>query len=179
MAIYDSEDPLSFVFAIVALFPIFFAFSIAVSVWTQPRRSAFEFGLGILLNELTNKVLKKVLSHERPLRPYAHALIEDEGKGNPSSHAQFVAFCLCWYLIRPQDASLLFPRRKQRFSVALGLMCVAVCVARVYNSQHSLSQVLLGSLVGAALAILSRWYLPPLSQVLFPRLRRLHSWLSK
>jgi membrane-associated phospholipid phosphatase len=178
MAIYDSEDLLSFAFAIIALFPIFFAFGIAVSVWTHPRRSAFEFGLGILLNEITNKVLKKILSHDRPHRPYSHPLIEDEGKGNPSSHAQFVAFCLFWYLIRQQHTTLLFPRRKLLFSTVLGLMCVAVCVARVYNNQHSVSQVLLGSVVGVAMALLGRLYLPPLSGILFPRLRRLHSWLS-
>jgi dolichyldiphosphatase len=101
---------------------------------------------GLLLNHAMNRMLKATLAHPRPLSTTRDA----SEYGMPSSHAQFSAFALAYFIYwlthhhRWNDHPVL---SRLELSAALALV-LAVAYARVYLDYHTAPQVIVGLVLG-------------------------------
>ncbi|EAA08176.3 AGAP002666-PA [Anopheles gambiae str. PEST] len=120
------------------------------------------FFLGTLVNECLNILLKHWIQEPRPV---SRAQIWTE-YGMPSSHSQFMCFFATYVLL------FIFIRlhhinnsNSARFERLVRLLVLAicwtaaflVCFGRIYLLYHTLSQVLIGALVGTVMGAL--WFL--------------------
>jgi dolichyldiphosphatase len=130
--------------ALFAFFPYFCGiFLIGYALSSRSRSLAYVIA-GFFVNEAANKVLKNALKQPRP--PGA-AL---SNYGMPSSHSQFVAYlAVCYFMFMKKSVA------KRIFNpLFLMLVALAACMmwSRVYLGFHTLSQTVVGAVVGAAVA---------------------------
>ncbi|CAO3617602.1 unnamed protein product [Cunninghamella blakesleeana] len=110
-------------------------------------------GIGQLVNELVNAILKEYFQIARPY----HHLGLGTGYGMPSSHSQFVWYFTTFgtiYLLK--HIKLSAPIWKGFYIFAMITMSVMVCQSRVYLGYHTLEQVMVGSSVGVIFGFI--WY---------------------
>jgi len=119
------------------------------------------FSIGTLLNLAINYVLKGIIREPRP--DSKNLKIEDRYRyvkdfnkfGMPSGHAQSV-----WF-----STIFVFLATKQPYNAFyMALLSVVTMVQRVTYRRHSVNQVLVGSLLGVALACVAFSYVSSLSK---------------
>lgn len=128
--------------------------------------------LGYGLNAVCSKVLKEILAQPRP-RDTCSILGTCDSHGMPSTHSQFMMFCasyaLCHYLYNRRVVRSM-KRKKKTFEemrvistitvvehTILWILALSVCIARVHLGYHSVSQVVVGGILGIVCGYL--WYL--------------------
>ena len=103
------------------------------------------FSMGLLFNAVLNHILKVTIKEERPLK-----WVDDETHtfyyGMPSGHAQQSVFM----------ATFLYLQGNVPYMHYVWFLCGIVMFERVYTQQHSLKQVLVGAIIGGALAYIYR-----------------------
>ena len=131
--------------ALFAFLPYFCGiFLIGYALASRSRPLAFVIA-GFLVNEAVNKVLKNAF---RQPRPQGAALAN---YGMPSSHSQFCAYlAICQFILVKKSFF-------QRCTHPLFLLLVGVTAtmmwSRVYLGFHTLSQTVVGTFAGAAVAV--------------------------
>jgi len=133
------------------------------------------FFIGLLFNEFVNYVLKHIIKQPRPI---TRENMYNEN-GMPSSHSQFLwffsvyMFLFIWVRLQhiTNSKSVWF----SKLMVSLGCFAAALIVtfSRVYLLYHSVSQVIVGSLIGALLGLL--WFLLT-NYILTPWFQTVASW---
>lgn len=121
-------------------------------IWTGFFHFQITFFVGLLSNEVLNKVLKYAIQEPRPVsRPNMHNEF-----GMPSNHSQFMCFfatyVLLFVLLRlhqmNQNGSFM-ERFLRLFVIAVTWLAAAlVCYGRVYLQYHTSLQVVVGSVIG-------------------------------
>ncbi|GMM57857.1 dolichyldiphosphatase [Maudiozyma humilis] len=154
LVLYNPHDPLALPCILLSLSPILIlAFYLSWLIITRDIESVVVAG-GQLLNELSNKILKRLLKEPRP-----HAALIGPGYGMPSAHAQFAGFFCAYWTLRvwvrwynPRNAHR--TARRIIYTTALLAAAAAICAARVRLHYHSVEQTAVGFAVGALLATL-------------------------
>jgi dolichyldiphosphatase len=149
---YQQGDLLGKVAALVTLTPIFA--HVALASWIVARRElhAACLLLGSVVNTALCIAIKSQLQQPRPVG----ATLSDYGM--PSNHAQttvfLVGYCVVflWHGCSIRHAAFWKPA----LTLAAAALAFAVGASRIYLGEHSVAQVLVGSLVGAATAL--AWY---------------------
>lgn len=151
---YFEEDPIGFPKALISLLPIFVVvFMVSIAASRRDLATIF-FGIGQILNEILNYVLKEIIKEPRPTDIHSHA----PRYGMPSNHAQFCGFfaayvCL-WGLFSGHWRASIYWRA---FAVSSAMvLCVLCTFSRVWLLYHTYEQIAVGSLVGMLAA--SFWY---------------------
>ncbi|KAH8609051.1 putative PAP2 superfamily [Trypanosoma vivax] len=149
-AFYETGDIVSFASALLSLLPIFIVIFLAglASASRYPRQdAALVLLLALCQNTVLNAILKKVLKMPRP-----HHYLRRSGEigapsshGMPSDHAQFMFFFVTWLLRKAHANKIPVPVGMQLF--LLGAATLVAC-GRVYNSFHTVAQVVVGAIVG-------------------------------
>eukprot|EP01012_Entosiphon_sulcatum_P049290 TRINITY_DN67893_c0_g1_i1.p1 TRINITY_DN67893_c0_g1~~TRINITY_DN67893_c0_g1_i1.p1 ORF type:complete len:205 (-),score=21.38 TRINITY_DN67893_c0_g1_i1:146-736(-) len=147
--VYDADDKLSLIFAILSLVPIAILV-ITPTVLISSRRIAPAFFLALLLlNECLNLALKHTIKEARPSKHGDHRV----DFGMPSSHSQFMGFTAAYLSLA------LFENRHPRRALAailLFALAFGVATSRVYLSYHTVPQVCVGLSLGTAAGYLGR-----------------------
>ncbi|CAL8071922.1 unnamed protein product [Calicophoron daubneyi] len=136
--------------------PIFIA--IGLSTLVLFRRDLFTICqfIGLLINELTNIVLKRFLKHPRPTQLSA----QTRSYGMPSDHSQFMGFfcaCfICFLFIRLDKKSF---SHGFRYILCGGciLSTLLTCYSRIYLFYHTVQQVFVGLALGIIFGL--AWFL--------------------
>lgn len=115
---------------------------------------------GLIFNEILASFLKRTLRHPRPI------LSDRIEYGNPSSHAQFMAFYTLFVLSRmlkmfkssqgpgsPKGRTPAF-WMMLLYSLILFSLLSVVCVSRVYLGYHYLHQIFSGLTIGVSFSLL-------------------------
>ncbi|ORC91044.1 PAP2 family protein [Trypanosoma theileri] len=149
-AFYDSQDPLSFVFALSSLLPIvivIFVAGLASATLSPQQTPALILLLGFIHNTVLNAVLKAFIQSPRPnsrlhdtsykMAPSLH--------GMPSDHAQFMFFFTTWLVRKAGIYGIPIPLGMWAF---LLLSSIFVSYGRIYNEFHTTIQVLVGVVLG-------------------------------
>lgn len=135
----------------------FFYFAVLVFLyWGKHRRLAFRLALLVLFSLYLNFLLKDFFQIPRPQGEGLRILEKPEDFSFPSGHAQSVT--TFWFF-------LALTVRKSWLYFLAGFLTVLVSLSRLYLGVHFLQDVLVGSLLGIALAFLgfrslrffSRW----------------------
>jgi len=156
---YPSGDYLGYCLAWSSLLPIFLVVGLASLIVVRRDLHTICVFAGILFNEAINQIVKKSLKHPRPsLSPnrYGH-----KGYGMPSDHSQFMAFFTIYFwlfiFIRVyRNNSFLEDAWKYFISLSLGVTSVIVLYSRVYLGYHTMPQIIVGAIIGAAFGLL--WF---------------------
>jgi len=149
--VYEEGDWLGAFLAFTGLFPFVVVVGLIAICWRE-RELLHHFSLlGLMLCEGLNKVLKRIIREPRP------PLSPKGGFGMPSAHSQFAFFLLtfCTLLLLLKWRTKSFESVAQLFG--LWVAAFAVCIGRVYLSYHTLSQVLVGVVVGGVLGVVWYW----------------------
>lgn len=172
---YEDGNAASFALAIFSLTPIFSVVAL-VSAFTVTRRLHWMWATaGFFLVDLLCRVLKHVINQPRPEGSYR------DGPGMPSEHAAtsaFLAVDLSLHILARFQCSL---KMKVALWVTLMLWVVLVCASRFHNGVHSLSQVIVGSVIGFLAGVLSaelRTALSPRMKKVQDRIEKLWLWLG-
>ena len=145
---YESGDHVGHMLCYFTLLPVFLAVSqVTIFLVTQEVRSLL-FGIGMVLNELLNMALKQAINEARP------ETASKSGSGNPSNHAQFMAFYATMFVLTLHS----FPYcNTVRFRplLAAGCFCASLLTSysRVYLGEHFWHQVVSGYAVGVGAAL--------------------------
>jgi dolichyldiphosphatase len=153
---YRKGDDLGHALAWASLLPVFIGLGGFVTHFIFRRElQAFFFGLGLIVSEVINQVIKELVQEVRPAT--CEALEMCDSHGWPSSHSQYMCFFAVY-------ATLLSVRRLQ-FADELRKVFTAllpwpfaltVMYSRVYLGYHTTSQVIAGGCLGLILG--SLWY---------------------
>ena len=100
-----------------------------------------KFTLLILFNSIINMVTKNILKQPRPTQNS----FSFDTYGMPSGHAQAVWFMVFYNLNKSTN-------KQNTLLITLAFIS---CAQRVYTNNHTLEQVLVGSLVGSILGLLA------------------------
>lgn len=117
----------------------------------------FYFNVGILANAILNLILKGIIQEPRPMfdstkvnlaKTYAKEYFFQNGIpfdifGMPSGHAQMSFFITAFIYLSLKHTNLLW---------FYFVFSIFICYQRVYFDYHSISQVVVGSLVGLVFA---------------------------
>ncbi|XP_067940138.1 dolichyldiphosphatase 1-like [Watersipora subatra] len=147
---YPTGDVIGYVLAWASLLPIFIFVSISTLILFRRDLHTICMGIGVLLNEALNKILKRLIADERPLVPGRH---NHHGYGMPSDHSQYMAFfslyCLLFLYFRTHRTDTIIGKF---WKVSMGTTVVAAaafcCYSRYYLLYHTAMQVYGGILVG-------------------------------
>ncbi|KAF0695603.1 Aste57867_13643 [Aphanomyces stellatus] len=149
---YDVDDPLGQVLALVTLSPVFIMVMYATLILFQRDLHIIFMVLGQLVNEVINQILKRTIDQKRP----DGADMEDAGM--PSAHSQFMAFFATYVVL--YTSNRMSKRREWEHKAAIvGVIALAclVFVSRIRLGYHTVAQVVVGAAVGAGTGIL--WYI--------------------
>ena len=154
--LYDSDDKLSFLLALISLAPIALIFILAVlsALPTVLARNSARFLIILLLAEAVNQLLKRIIRQNRPMPHwYPQEVISSRAKhlgyGMPSSHTQMIFTAAMTSFLLPMKSA---PNRYRMFRYGQWVLAVLVGYSRVYNGYHTLQQVIVGAIVGCACA---------------------------
>jgi len=172
--LYDSNDPLGPIWALLSLAPPLCIASLTLhTLVTRDLRGAFVLS-GLMATSCLCTLLKHILCQPRPSSSHHHnhdadSTIPDE-YGMPSNHASFVSFCavFCLYFAATQYNNKHPTKTKtkscsvglrwiKRWVPAIGATVIAVgcSYSRVHLGYHTASQIIVGALVGALMGV---WY---------------------
>ena len=146
---YEEGDLVGLAMAWVSLVHIIVLVAVASAFVARRELQSLAVGIGLVVNEGVNMVLKRlVFRQERPAG-------SDRGDfGMPSAHAQFAGF-FCTYVALHAVARMPGLARAWRVLAVLASLALAliVAVSRVYLAYHTPEQVIVGLLVGLAVAV--------------------------
>eukprot|EP00469_Lotharella_globosa_P013805 CAMPEP_0167778502 /NCGR_PEP_ID=MMETSP0111_2-20121227/4288_1 /TAXON_ID=91324 /ORGANISM="Lotharella globosa, Strain CCCM811" /LENGTH=177 /DNA_ID=CAMNT_0007668811 /DNA_START=50 /DNA_END=580 /DNA_ORIENTATION=- len=146
--VYDDENPLEKLLALITLAPIFIVVSYVTLLASKRQIHIAGMFLGQLVNEALNFALKTTIKEPRPLG------CGHPGYGMPSSHSQFMAYlavyCVLWSYRRVKLDDYLW---KILGNAGLCALAALVMYSRVALRYHTVNQVLVGAFVGSIFAI--------------------------
>ncbi|KAI7868743.1 hypothetical protein BDF14DRAFT_1790410 [Spinellus fusiger] len=120
-------------------------FILTAILYTRSLHTLY-FTCGTFVTAATAKVLKNVLRHPRPTHTLAQ---RKKSYGMPSSHSQSIAYCAVYVHFGFIDAYI----SNTVTLCALVSMCYGIALtvfwSRISLKHHTLSQVLVGAIVGA------------------------------
>ncbi|KAI0228053.1 Dolichyldiphosphatase 1 [Lamellibrachia satsuma] len=155
---YPSGDLIGYILAWYSLLPIFILVGFATLIVFRRDLHTMFYLFGILLNEVSNWILKHTI---KELRPHQRGRLTTEF-GMPSSHAQFMwffstylSFCL---FIRFHHNNV-WLENAWKYATCIGSILVAffASYSRVYLEYHSCSQVCWGAGIGVTFGTI--WFL--------------------
>jgi dolichyldiphosphatase len=152
--VYGRDDTVGYALAALTLTPIFLVVAYVTLALSRRDLTTLVLGVGQALNEVLNFGLKRIIREARPTEVHTYA----PKYGMPSNHSQFMAFwavyIMLWMWFRWSHQGKLW---KVMASIFASSLAGLVMYSRVYLGYHSILQVLVGCLVGGAVAIL--WYI--------------------
>ncbi|RNF07796.1 PAP2 family protein [Trypanosoma conorhini] len=145
-ACYSPRDPLSFLFALLALLPIvvlLFLAGLASAPSFRQQGAALGLLMGLVFNAGVNAMMKRCTRSPRPRHPASgdFCCAPPSAHGMPSDHAQFMFFFITWLMRRAALTGLPMTLGMRAFLIAAAL---AVSYGRVYNNYHYPMQVIVG-----------------------------------
>ena len=152
---YHSGDAFGYILGHCTLIPIYLlAMYITLIITRRDFHTLFSF-FGQILCLFANKILKDMIDEPRPVDS------ELNDSGMPSNHSQFMMFFAVYYsfqlLFRTTSIRYLSLIERCLYAKLLLSMACLVCYSRVYLSNHTTEQVLVGFVVGAVIGII--WFL--------------------
>ncbi|KAF7828887.1 Lipid phosphate phosphatase epsilon 2, chloroplastic [Senna tora] len=124
------------------------AFFGAIILWRHDAESLW-FAAGSVLNAILSVALKRILNQERP-----STLKSDPGM--PSSHSQSIFFCVFFAILSSLEWLGL-----NEFTIIFGVLALAFgsyfSYLRVSQQLHTVSQVVVGAVIGSIDSILWYW----------------------
>lgn len=169
--LYDPNDPLSLISALLALTPILILQTYLSWLIITRDIESILVTAGQLSNEIFNKILKRVIKQQRPLVPVTIDLQMDiinmdlniindnnldkllyslgPGFGMPSAHSQFLGFTLAFFTAQIWFNGIGQSKfYKSFYQIGLIVLNLAVCGSRIYLYYHDWWQVCIGNLIG-------------------------------
>lgn len=152
---YEMGDALGWLAALITLAPVFWIVSLCASLAQRRDLGTAAVLAGQLANEALNWVLKRVLAQPRPAVAAVHAH-PGPAFGMPSNHAQFAGFAAASVCAWAASGRSGCGGGRRGRAAAHGAAVVALVTAaavgasRVYLRYHSMEQVAVGWVVGAA-----------------------------
>ncbi|KAK2167138.1 hypothetical protein NP493_1288g00011 [Ridgeia piscesae] len=155
---YPKGDLVGYVLAWYSLLPIFILVGFGTLIVFRRDLHTMFYLCGILLNEVSNWILKHSIQE---LRPHQRGCLTTEF-GMPSSHAQFMWFfstylSFCLFIRFHHNNTWLDNAWKYATCTGSILITACVCYSRVYLQYHTYSQVCWGAVIGVILG--SIWFL--------------------
>ncbi|KAG5674014.1 hypothetical protein PVAND_004007 [Polypedilum vanderplanki] len=153
---YPRNDVFGKFMAILALAPLYIIATFStISLRCRDLHTIFYF-IGILLNEALNMTLKYLIKEPRPaVRDNYYVQF-----GMPSSHSQFMLFFTTYsilFLFKRLHQNSLVERIFRGIIVILMIIVTAlICYGRLYLMYHTLSQVIVGAIIGFMTALI--WF---------------------
>ncbi|EJU03894.1 PAP2-domain-containing protein [Dacryopinax primogenitus] len=157
--LYDPDDPVGRIFALLALSPMILVSMYTIVVLLRRELLISTMFAGQLGCEAFSWMLKRMFKRERPI-DYVGT-----GYGFPSSHSQFMGYFVTFFLLhlwfretsmeRLQDP--LSKVRKMILYIGVPIWGAAVCYSRFHLTYHTVSQVVVGATIGIAIG--AGWYL--------------------
>ncbi|XP_059162604.1 dolichyldiphosphatase 1-like [Physella acuta] len=155
---YPKDDFIGFVLAWFSMLPFILIVSFITLIVLRRDLHTAAFFAGLVISEGINFIVKHIIREPRPLRGRANLHTE---YGMPSSHSQFIWFFSSYFTI------FLIFRLYRNHSIVddlwkyvcagLSVVCaILVSWSRIYLSYHTISQVLLGAVIGIVLG--SLWF---------------------
>ncbi|CAG9809213.1 unnamed protein product [Chironomus riparius] len=146
---YPKGDIFGKLMALLALAPLYIVAALsALALRCRDLHTIFYF-VGITLNELLNMFLKYAIQEPRPVARDNYYV----QYGMPSSHSQFMLFFTVYtilFLYKRLHTNSLIERAFRAIGVVVCIVLTAlVCYGRVYLLYHTVSQVIVGGLIGA------------------------------
>ncbi|KAI8741878.1 dolichyldiphosphatase 1 [Biomphalaria glabrata] len=156
---YPKGDFLGFILAWFSLLPFILIVSFITMILLRRDLHTAAFFAGLLVNELINIAIKHLVQESRPVRGRENLYTE---YGMPSSHTQFMWFFASYFalflLFRLYKNYSLIEDVWKYVCAGLGVLCaILVSWSRIYLGYHTMSQVLVGVLLGSILGAL--WFL--------------------
>lgn len=150
--VYEDGDLLGEFLAFITLFPIHIMVMFTTLILFRRDFSTIFATIGICVNLLVNKVLKKLVSQPRPLGSTL------SGNGMPSNHSQVMGFIVIFYSLQFLLNSPTL-RKSVRWQASCGiiLLTILVCYSRSYLNYHTVEQIVVGVSVGGFVGLW--WYL--------------------
>lgn len=145
-----SNTVLDVVFNIFTFFgsDMFFFILFFIMYWAGNKRTAFKFAGAYYFSVFLNFGLKNLI---RKQRPYP---MQSDTFAMPSGHAQSFAFVATYNCMEDYRAKKYKTWQKILLPIILLGMCAGVCISRMYFGRHFLSDVIVGSVIGVACAVL-------------------------
>lgn len=152
---YKEGDNLGYFLSCASLLPQAWII-VHLSVFLS-RREAQDLwcGMGQILCEFSNHIIKKILKQPRPWTPVLNMPLESHGM--PSAHSQFMGYLVGYTLVELYFTQYRALRERVGHAVVVILLAASVAYSRYYLWYHSAPQVLVGLAVGALFG--STWYL--------------------
>jgi len=168
---YPRDDAFGKFMAILALAPLWVGSAFTGLILRCRDLHTIAFFIGVLLNEGLNMTLKYVIREPRPA-VRSNYYVEF---GMPSSHSQFMFFFTTYtvlFLLKRLHHNSPLEKVVRGVVIALcSIVTALVCYGRIYLLYHTISQVVIGALIGALYGIV--WFLfvhVILSPYVFPRI---------
>ncbi|AYC31444.1 phosphatase PAP2 family protein [Pseudomonas cavernae] len=123
----------------------FILFALPIGYWVWNKGTFFRLLVLIAVTAWLNALLKDIFQDPRP--PLELRLDDRVGDsyGLPSGHAQIAVVMWLW---------LAYEVRRAWFWVVCALICLGVCLSRLYLAAHDVEDVLVGALLGGATLLL-------------------------
>ena len=168
--VYDSEDTLGPIWAIVSLAPPFYVVSVTTVLVIGRDLRAGSVLLGIVWTTLSCTILKKLIDEPRPDHYQGTILIPDSQSGGmPSNHSSCVVFCALICILhqarnvsrkQTKETSLAYQLIQNTktwiLPLILAIVGLACCYSRVHLGYHTPNQVYGGCLWGTLCGL--AWY---------------------
>lgn len=158
---YPENDLFGAFLAVTSLMPWIIAVAFIAVFCVKRDLHTFFYGIGIIMSEGINYVLKKIIREPRPasLHGVRDSEVLSEKFGMPSSHTQYMWFVSTYMVL------FVFIRLKHQESLILKSLWCALCVSvsslvaygRIYLHYHTVSQVAWGIVAGSTLAAI--WFI--------------------
>ena len=149
--LYMTGDRLGQLLALFSLLPVFIMVAYATLALSRRDLHVCSLGLGQLLNEVLNYMLKNTIREPRPLHPLNTHHEHIPAWGMPSDHSQFIAFFAAYVTCYCRGS-----REGAVWITAAWVGSVVVIFSRVYLGYHTVRQVVVGAAVGAIVGM--AWY---------------------
>jgi len=156
---YPEGDIFGLLFALSSLLPVFVVCSFVTLIVFRREMHTLAYFVGLLGSEAINISIKHFVKEPRPASRHLTVGVK---YGWPSSHSQFTWFLVVYlnlfiHIRCHSTRSVLYDSWKYVVSLLSTLVGVSVAYGRVYLQYHTENQVVWGSCIGAALAIV--WFL--------------------
>ncbi|CAO1443990.1 unnamed protein product [Diamesa hyperborea] len=147
---YPIDDPFGKLMAILALAPLWVVSAFTAVILRNRDLHTIFFFIGTVLNEWMNMALKYAIKEPRPVVRDIYYV----QYGMPSSHAQFMFFFTTYtilFCIKRLHQNSLVEKLIRVLVISTCIISTAlICYGRIYLLYHTLSQVIVGALLGLA-----------------------------